>query len=185
MVARIKYKDLKRIINATKKAVKNSALSNLMMEYVELRIEEGKLTATALDGHVIVKERADVDSDCSFKCYIKPNLPKVPRFDGMCQIELLDEYAYVTIDDITKRFKQPEGMFYKISEVMDIKKQDGFRIAFNPKLLKEALETMNTNVVVLAFQKDPKAPAFIFDKENNQRLVLPVNINSELMNRNE
>lgn len=184
MKAEIEYSDLKRIIKATKKFV-GSRWAASIMQYVKLEIDGKKVTAIALDGHKIAVEKANVKNcDEPFTCLIKPELPIVKGYKGYCTIELIDCYALITIDDITKRFKQPDGEYYKTDDLLCLKNQDGFRIGFDPKKLKEALEKISEERVVLAFTDSPKAPVLIFDEKGNQRIVLPINItNSEFFYR--
>lgn len=175
MKATISSCDLKRLINSTKKFVRDNGHDHLM-PFIKVTVSQGNLTGVALDGHRIAREKISCMSDCDFDCYIKPVIPALKGCE-YCTIELIDNYAYITAGDNRTGFKQPEGEYYKTNDYFDKEKYQTFTIGFNSKYLKEALESMGEKVV-LRFG-NPRDPVYIHNagKEVRQeRIVLTITL---------
>lgn len=180
MKAEILLSDLKKIIKATKKFVGSEFKNNHLMEYVKIKVIDGKMIAIALDGHRISKETVSCNADQNFSCLIKPVIPKY-GYGNYAEIELSGNYAYISYGDSRIGFKQPEGEYYKINTMMDAENFKKYTIGFDSKLLKEALESMEGKVV-LRFG-EPKDPVLICntgDEVKQERLVLPISLRPDM-----
>ncbi|MFQ9509493.1 MAG: hypothetical protein ACLRZ7_00780 [Lachnospiraceae bacterium] len=189
MKAVLNVKSMKKLIDATKKFVSNIE-GNKLMTFIKISVSDNQITAMALDGHKISLEKAECNNDETFECYIKPVLPVTKGCDE-CEIELIDDYAYITAGDNRVGFKQPEGEFYKVDNYLDPKQYDHFCICVNATMLKQALESIKnpmSNGIVLRF-KNPTAPIYIENAGStitSQRIVFPLRCDSALerYNRN-
>lgn len=191
MLAVIDAKEFKRVIDNTKKFTDASSL-NKTMEYIYLEIDaETKiLKATALDGHKISIEYAKVvQVDESFKCFIKPNIPKVTKYDDYAYLEKIGSKLLVTIGDSITGYVQPSLEYFKVDELMEKYKTEGIvtSIYFEPKLLIEALQSVKVDgfkdYVRLDIPKNPNKQVIIRPcttiksdvvEKNNIKVVLPV-----------
>lgn len=178
MKVEISLSDLKRIIKAAKKFVCNS---NNKMNLIFIKVEGTELTATALDGHKVVREHVKVaGSDEDFSCYIKPEMPK--GIESICTIESNGQYSSVSVGDYTIRCKQPEGVFYNVDEIMDQKDFAEHYIGFNTKLLRDAINAISSEKIVI-YYKNPKAGFYIKNLGKTletEQFILPINIRSEV-----
>ena len=180
----ISLSDMKRIIKSSKKFVSDSKYidnGNIKMHLVFIEVRGQELTATALDGHKIVREHVEVaKSDGDFSCYIKPELPK--GMDFICTIESNGEYSTVSIGDYTIRCKQPVGVYYEVDKVMKPNEFTEHYIGFNTKLLRDAINAISTDKIVI-YYKDPKAGFYIKNVGKTletEQLILPINIGPEI-----
>lgn len=173
----------KRLINNTKKF-----LGYAKMQYICLEFTGDEVIATALDGYRVSKETAKIRPFVTepFKCYIKPNIPKITHQDRYAELELIDNRLLVTVGDNITGFVQPkEPPTYPVKSVIDnaIANEVKASVWVNPKLLKEALESCEVLNRYQNFVKleicGKREPIKIWygerDNENNIKLVLPVN----------
>ena len=174
----------KQLINNAKKFLG----SNDRMKYIYLEFAGDQVTATALDGYRVSRETAKIKGATeSFKCYIKPNIPKITSHDRYVTLELYGNRLLVTVGDNITGFVQPECTeFYNVESIIKNSKEDEPQASVwvDPKLLKEALESCGVvgswkSAVKLEISSDKRAPIKIWygqrDAENNLKLVLPVN----------
>lgn len=184
----------KRVINNTKKFTRNSA-SNKAMEYIYLEInaETKEIKVTATDGYKISIEYAKVkEVDESFKCFIKPNIPKITKYDINAELELLGGRLLVTVGENITGYKQPDIEYFKMDDLLKKYKLEDIvtSIYINPKLLIEALQSVKVesfyNYARLDIPKNPHHPVmvrpYIRDgsvEKNNIKLVLPVKVQQE------
>lgn len=189
MRAIIDADDFKRVINNTKKFTKTFS-GHKVMEYIYLEIDaEAKvLKASAVDGHKISIEYAKVkEVDESFKCFIKPNIPKITKHDIDAELEMVGRRLLVTVGDNITGYAQLNTQYFNVGEILKKNKPEDIvtSIYFNPKLLIEALQSVKvdglSDHVRLDIPKDPSHPVLIRPairadvvKKNNLKLVLPV-----------
>lgn len=174
--------DLKRLIDATKKFTKPDGSK---MQYIHLVADKDSMiiTATALDGYKISIEKATlIDCDESFDCLIKPSTLKYK--EAKCAgIERVDNKAYIFIGDNITGYVQPEGEYYKTSDITkQIESTEVIQtIGVSAKLLKEALESVKTDrrsCVMIDVPKDPNGLIIIRHK-GNKKAVLPVRVSND------
>lgn len=189
MKAIIDAADFKRVINNTKKFTKTLS-GHKAMEYIYLEIDaEAKvLKATALDGHKISIEYAKlIEADESFKCFIKPNIPKITKDDIAAELELVGNRLLVTVGDNITGYVQPDIQYFKVGELLEKNKPEDIvtSIYFNPKLLIEALQSVKvdkfSDCVRLDIPKNPNHHVIIRPvtnevvvEKNNTKVVLPI-----------
>lgn len=189
MKAIIDATDFKRVINNTKKFTK-TLNGHKAMEYIYLEIDADTkvLKATALDGHKISIEYTKlIEVDESFKCFIKPNIPKITKDDIDAELELVGNRLLVTVGENITGYVQPNITYFMVGELLEKNKPEDIvtSIYFNPKLLIEALQSVKVDGlndhVRLDIPKDPSHPVLIRPairadvvEKNNLKLVLPV-----------
>ena len=188
MKAIIEPKELKRIVDNTKKFIGNV---NTAMEYIHLEIDADKMTirAVALDGHRISVEYAKIrDADESFSCYIKPVIPKITKYTYQAIIELEDNKVLIQANDSIMGYVQPTIDFYDVDTVInkEMEKEIVRTIGVNAKYLKDALDSVRDNTktrdIIKIDVRNPKEPLMIrtmgyHGLPENIKLMLPVNIN--------
>lgn len=185
MKVRMDAATFKQLINNAKKFL---GVGQPKMQYIYLEFTDDQVTATALDGYRVSVETAKtLGTPEPFKCYIRPNIPKITGRDTYATLELDDNRLLVTVGDNITGFVQPEATgFYNTEKFVEDAKADEPKASVwvDPKLLKEALESCNVvnswkSAVKLEISSNKKAPIKIWygqrDAENNLKLVLPVN----------
>lgn len=189
MKAIIDAMEFKRLIDNTKRFVKNYE-SNKLMQYIYLEVnaETKEIKATALDGHRISIEYGKVkEAGESFKCYVKPMIPKITKRDMYVELELVDKKAYITVNDNIMGYLQPEGEYFKTDKLIsDLEEKPALAsIYVDAKLLEEALKS-TANAYYSKYVKveirDKKDPVIIRSKGGNIKLVLPVNVREDKEN---
>ncbi len=187
MKAKLRASDLKRIVDGTKKFLSKNNYNKLMCYiYLEVDAEKMEIKATALDGHRISVEYSRVvEVDESFKCYIKPNIPKITKHDLYAELELVDKKAYLEVGENITGYVQPEGMYYDSSKfIKDIEKESiKACVGVNVQLFKEALESVAKESKYIKIEvRNPNQAISIIPTEKslnaNRKYVLPVNIGS-------
>jgi DNA polymerase III sliding clamp (beta) subunit (PCNA family) len=192
MKARLYASEFKRLIDNTKRFVSTEYCSDGRMNwiYLEINAELKTIKATALDGRKISVEHGEIiESDESFSCYIKPNIPKICKSDRYVDLELRGNRLYAEIGDSIQGYVQPEGEYYKVNEMLEgmMKNKKTMTIGFDANLLKDALASIGKfgeriPIAVIDLY-DPKCPIIIKSgKRGNKRnikAVLPVNISYE------
>lgn len=183
MKAIIDAEDFKRIINNTKKFTRNY---DNRMSYIRLEVDTEKniIKASALDGHRVSVEYAPIkQADCSFKCFVKANIPKITKKDRAVDLELVGNKCYVTVNEYITGFKQPECEWFDTDKYIKdtLSKPVKESICVNPKLLKEALDSVGDLVCFSGVKielRDKKDPIVIIPRasifKDNIKLVLPV-----------
>jgi len=171
--------EFKRLVNGTKRFT--GITSNKASEYIYLEIDaENKIIkASACEGHEISIEYAKVkEVDVSFKCFIKPNIPKICNSDRNVEIELVDKKAYITVNENITGYKQPEQEFFKIDKLVKdtLENEITASICVDARLLKNALASIKTgwdkSCDIEIRGKDK--PIIIRTGEDNIKLVLPM-----------
>lgn len=192
---RLKGDELKAIIDATvfknlignAKAFLRNDYINKMMSYIllEVNAEAKEIKATALDGYRVSIETIPIkEADESFKCFIRPNLPKITKNDRFVELELKDNKCFVTVSENIVGFIQPEGKFWDVNKIVtDTEGKDvAASVLVDASLLKEALNSVkiegNIKNYVKIEVRDKQTPIVIrYGKgknRNNLKLVLPV-----------
>ena len=189
MRAVIKASEFKRLVDNTKKFISRYESNRLMgYIYLEVNADTREIKATALDGHRVSVEYAICyEADQSFSCHIKPAIPKITKKDCDVELELIDNKAYITVNDNIMGYKQPEGEYFKtdklISELEE--KPPAAVIYANANLLKSALESVSGladyKPIVKIEIRDKKDPIVIkkirfSEATKDIKLVLPVNV---------
>lgn len=189
MKVRLYASEFKRLIDNTKRFVSTEYCSDARMNWIYLNInaELKTIKATALDGHKISVEYGEiVETDESFSCYIKPNIPKILKSNRYVDLELIGGRLYAEIGDSITRYVQPEGEYYKVDEMLDgmMQGEKTMTIGFDANLLKDALASIGkfgerTPIAIIDLY-DPKSPIIIKSgkrgNKQNIKAVLPVNI---------
>lgn len=179
MKAVIDAKEFKRLVDNTKKFLKDYGL----MAWIFLEIEENTIKATALDGHRVSIEYAASELDEPFKCFIKPEIPKITKYDRYVELELNGDKAFVTVGDSIRGYKQPEGDYYKTDNLIDdLKaKEPVISVGVNARYLMDALKSADKKynhgvILEIRGKKEPIVVKACKDTEDNIKLVLPINI---------
>lgn len=142
MKALIDAQIFKKVIKNTKKFV-GSGSKNMSYIYLKFDADNNELTAIALDGHTISVEYAKViECDSSFRCFIKPVIPKISRYTEIVELELIDKKLFLTVDDTIMGYIQPEGEFYDTDTIIKnlLNREAKSVVGVDPKLLSKALE---------------------------------------------
>lgn len=136
--------------------------------YIEAK--KTKLTMTTCDGYKIFTDNCDIKNGDNFKV-ISP-IFKIPKeADAETIIEVDSEFITFNFGQEKHSYKIIEGEF--IDWRQHFKKENTFKIYFNPKLLQEALKGEKERVC-LEFS-DSEAPMFI----NGRKLVLPLRVKQD------
>lgn len=188
MKARISAPDFKRIIENTKRFVGLEWKGN-KFSWINLTVDCASQTikAMALDGHKVSIEYADViETDESFSCYIKPNIPKITRHDSEVEIEVSNNRLYVQAGESIMGYIQPEGEYYKVDKMLiDLQAEPKkLTIGVDANLLKDALASISDYGDRISIAKidlrGPKDAIIIRSgargKRENIKIVLPVNL---------
>jgi len=187
MKVKLRASDLKRIVDGTKRFLSKNDYNKLMCYiYLEVDAEKMEIKATALDGHRVSVEHAGVvEVDESFKCYIKPNIPKITKHDLYAELELLDKKAYLTVGEDITGYVQPGSIYYDAKKfINDVEKEPiKASVGVNVQLFKEALESVAKESRYVKIEvREPNQPISIIPTEKslsaNCKYVLPVNIAS-------
>lgn len=189
MKVKLRTSDLKRLVDGTKKFLSKND-NNKLMNYIYLVVDADKkeIKATALDGHRISFEYAQVlEVDESFSCYIRPNIPKITKYDLTAELELVDKKAYVTVGESITGYVQPEGQYFNTDRMLmdDLKKTPVVAfVGVDVALLKDALDSIPKGYkqyVKIEFRQ-PHQPIVITPtkqgEKQNQKIVLPVHLSS-------
>ena len=189
MKAIIEASEFKRLVTNTKKFVSRYASNKLMgYIYLEVNADTKEIKATALDGHRVSVEYAMCSvAEQSFSCYIKPAIPKIAKRDRYVELELIGDKAYITVDDNIMGYKQPEGEYFKVDDMIsDLEKKPPAAVIYvNAKLLKSALESVSglsdykpLVKIEIRDRKDPIVIKKIRFREATKdiKFVLPVNV---------
>lgn len=189
MKVRLRATDLKRLVDGAKKFVSRNSYNKLMTYiYLEIDAENMEIKATALDGHRVSVEYATlVDADESFKCYIKPNIPKISKSDLYAELELVEKKVYLTVGENITGYVQPEGVFFDVNKLFEDLKETPVvaSVGVRCSLLKDALDSVPKEYLgaVKIDVRQPNQPIVITstrkDMQRNCKIVLPVNIGSE------
>lgn len=176
----------KNLVGNAKAFLRNDHI-NPMMSYIllEVNAEAGEIKATALDGHRVSVETAQIkEADESFRCFIRPNIPKITKHDSYVELELNDNKCFVTVSENITGFKQPKGEFFDVKKIIsDVESKEAKASIFvDASLLKEALNSVKTIENIKGYVKieirDKHEPIVIrYGKKanrNNLKLVLPV-----------
>lgn len=191
MKAKIDAADFKRIIENTKRFVGPEWRGD-KMPWIHLTVDGLSKTvkAMALDCHKVSIEYAYiVESDESFSCYIKPNIPKITRHNDYVDIEVSNNRLYVQVGESIMGYVQPEGEYFKVdkmlSELMETPKT--LTIGVDADILKDALASISkygdaTHIAKIDL-RGPKEAIVIRSgargKRENIKIVLPVNLREE------
>jgi len=145
MEAILGAKDLKRIINATRRFVGNcSDAHRAIYQFIRLDFskEFSSVTAVAVDGFRMSIEHAvcrSVDED--FTVYVKGDIPKSSKYD-LCTVWKQADYCYLRVNDMVIGNKQPSGEFldYNATLQNSTSNPPSFRISVNGDYMLTALQ---------------------------------------------
>jgi len=183
----------KNLVNNAKAFVrKDSIYINKMLTYILVEVDSSnkEIKVIALDGHRVSMETAQIiEADESFKCFIRPNIPKITKNDSFVELELnmKDERCFVTVSESIVGYKQPQGEYFDYKKIIsDVENQEAkASILVDASLLKEALNSVKTEGNIRDYVKieirEKHLPIVIrYGKKrdrNNLKLVLPVSGN--------
>lgn len=191
MKARISATDFKRIIENTKRFTGVEwAGQKYPWIYLQIDAEAKSISATALDGHRISVEFADIEeADESFSCYIKPNIPKIKKHDQYTDLEVSNNRLLVQVGESIMGYVQPEGEYFKIDKMMRelMEQPKALTIGVDANLLKDALASISNygdRIPVAKIDlRGPKDAIVIRSgargKRENLKIVLPLNMREE------
>lgn len=189
MKIKLRAADLKQLVDGTKKFVSRNSYNKLMTYiYLEIDAESMEIKATALDGHRVSVEYATlVEADESFKCYIKPNIPKISKSDLYAELELVEKKVYLTVGENITGYVQPEGIYYDVKKLFEDLKETPVvaSVGVRCSLLKDALDSVPKDCfsVVKIDVRQPSQPIVITstrkESQRNFKIVLPVSIGME------
>lgn len=180
----------KNLVNNAKAFVrKDSIYINKMLTYILLEVDASnkEIKVIALDGHRVSMETAQIiEADESFKCFIRPNIPKITKNDSFVELELNmeNERAFVTVSESIVGYKQPQGEYFDYKKIIsDVENQEAkASILVNASLLKEALNSVKTegnirDYVKIEIREKHLLIVIRYGKKrdrNNLKLVLPI-----------
>lgn len=175
----------KTMINNTKRFTGASEIMNYI--YLEIDAEKKTIKATALNGWAVSVEHCYIkEADESFKCFIKPNIPKVTKHECYAELELVDKRLLVTIGENITGYIQPDGEFYNTEKFLSDATQTpaNASIYVSADLLKDALSSCLTNNYDKAVKieiRGKKQPIVIIPRKakENVKLVLPIMCSEE------
>lgn len=190
MKAVIDAQSLKDLVDKTKKFVSKNNY-NMMMNYIHIVVdaEKREVRAEALDGHRFSVAYCKLkQGEESFECFITPEIPKVTKHDMYAEIELDGDKAFVTVGDCIRGYRQPQGKFYDLQQIIKPENDPVVKVGFNAKLLAEALQSVKDhestrNAARLYIYSDSKAPVLIRSNEKDIAGVLPMNIDGRKWER--
>lgn len=149
MKAVLNAQEFKRIIKNTKRFIRTSCRNNELMGWIYLQVDAGSktITATALDGHRISIEYASCSAEESFNCYIKPDIPRISKFDNLVKLELDSSHLYVQAGNTKTDYVQPEGEYFPVEKMLNSIQAKTKKITFgvDADLLKDALKSVSKN----------------------------------------
>jgi DNA polymerase III sliding clamp (beta) subunit (PCNA family) len=189
--AKLDAGEFKRIIDNTKRFVGNGMTATLMQWiYLEIDAKEKVIRATALEGHRISIEYANlVEADESFTCYIRPSIPKITKYDNYAELEVSNNRLYVQVGESIMGYVQPEGQYYPVDKML--KEYQGkeklITVGINAKYLRDALDSISAYDSDKKMAKidiyDPISPVIIRTgrkgERENLKIVLPVRLRDE------
>lgn len=180
----------KNLVNNAKAFVKRDSMYiNKMLTYIFVEVDayNKEIKVIALDGHRVSMETAQIiEADESFKCFIRPNIPKITKNDLFVELELNmnDGKCFVTVSESIVGYKQPQGEYFDYKKfIRDVENQEAkASVLVNASLLKEALNSVKTQGNVVDYVKieirEKHEPIVIrYGKKrdrSNLKLVLPV-----------
>lgn len=193
MKAIIKAQDMKDLIEKTKRFVCKN-YNNTMMRYIHIVVdaEKREVRAEAVDGHRFsVAYGKLVETDESFECFITQEIPKITRCDEYVEIETDGDKAFITVGDNIRGYRQPKKPFFDILQMIETTedKEPAIKIAFNSKLLAEALQSVKDvgdkyNTARL-YLYNPAAPVLIRSNEKDVAGVMPIHIPAKKWEKDE
>lgn len=186
MKATIRADVFKTLIKNAEKFLRKDS-SNKMMNYIflEINAETMEMTAKAVDGHRVSIEKTRLEeTDCSFTCFIKPNIPKITKYDLNATVELINGKCFVQVSESIVGYVQPEGEYINLEKIINETEQKEVKahVFVDANLLKEALASVevkgNTRPYVKLEIRDKNNPVVIRygmgNQKDNVKLVLPV-----------
>ena len=183
MKAVIDAQSLKDLVEQTKRFVSKN-FNNEMMRHIHIIVdaEMQEVRAEALDGHRFsVAHCKLLNGDESFECFITPEIPKVTKYDITAEIELDGDKVFVTVGDSIRGYRQPQGKFYDMQQIIKPTAEPAIKVGFNAKLLAEALQSAkdheSTYNAVRVYVYNDKAPILVRSNEKDVVGVLPLHIN--------
>lgn len=191
MKAKLDAGEFKRIIDNTKRFVGKGMTATLMQWiYLEIDAKEKVIRATALEGHRISIEYANlVEADESFTCYIRPSIPKITKYDNYAELEVSNNRLYVQVGESIMGYVQPEGQYYPVDKML--KEYQGkeklITVGINAKYLRDALDSISAYDSDKKMAKidiyDPISPVIIRTgregERENLKIILPARLRDE------
>ena len=181
--AKIYANDFNRIIDATKKFVRNGFSSaNESHAYIRLEFssECQTVTAVAVDGYRLSIEHS-VISDCDedFTVFVKANT-RLPR-GAYAVVSVEGKEVQIRCNVFVFGYEQPKDDFMNWKEAIP-KDKPKFEIGFNGNYLLETLQAAKAScgssfksVVRLEF-RDELSPVIVRTNEDDIKLLLPVRL---------
>lgn len=168
----MEMENLKAIFDACKNFVSKDSFMPIYQQ-VQLNFANGICTAYALDSYKIIKvvvPYTDGDEGTMLVPIIK--LPKGKY------VVLSDEGDEIVFDFLGNKqtVRKIGGNFAKNPEQFLVQDNVNFRIAFNPKYLKEALDSFKDEKAVVLNFAGPSQMCVIEGSTNKKAGVLPINL---------
>lgn len=193
MKAVIKAQDMKDLVEKTRRFVCKN-YNNTIMRYIHIVVdaEKREVRAEAVDGHRFSVAYCELtDGKESFECFITQDIPKITRCDEYVEIETDGDKAFITVGDNIRGYRQPKKPFFDILQMIETTedKEPAIKIAFNSKLLAEALQSVkdvgNKYNTARLYLYNPAAPVLIRSNEKDVAGVLPIHISVEKWEKDE
>ncbi len=185
MKAVIRVKDMKDLVDKTRRFVSKN-YNNNMMRFIHIVVDADKqeVRAEAVDGNrfsvAYCKAR---EADESFDCFITPEIPKITKYDMYAEIELNGDKAFVTVGDSIRGYRQPDGTFFNLQQIINPAGEPAIKVGFDTKLLAEALQSVkdngSTHNSARLYFYNSKAPVIIRSNEKDVAGVLPLCIRAD------
>ena len=182
----------KSLIDGVKHCVSKDG-SSPILEYIQIKVKTGTITAYALDGYragrVEIKNTFPTDEE--FTCYIKPLSVKVSkRGINPVVIECTDENTFVEV--ITEYgilrygFAVPSGTFTDVEKIYENARRHDRELGFQTRYVIDALKALNRinnisggSYAVLEIKENNIQPFIIRAKNDsigNEQIIVPVRI---------
>ena len=170
--------NLKHIYDVCAGHVEKGSSYRPIAQCVQLIVENGVCTATAVNGlslgqtrvSVYITEGETVDEGT----YLIP-VVKIPKTLIPCTIENTDTEMIIDFGSVKFCEKKPSGEFIDWKRCLEMKpKEPKYAICVNPRLLINSLNSLKGETFVKIIFGEPTAPFFIESKSGNENtLVLP------------
>ncbi len=148
------------------------------LKYTRLTIQGNKLTAEGLDGYKVFKVDADIENLDGKDGYIyietMKNFKKSDEFVVITEGEKEIRIESIRGDDI-RIINKADYEFFNIKNIIKNDKPT-FKISFDPKKLRDALDAYDDNVVTLEFFGEHEQVK-ITNRLDSKSMLLPIRLN--------
>lgn len=154
--------------------IKNKSRETL--KYTRLTVKGNKLIVEGLDGYKIFKLTMDIENLSKKDGYVY--IETMKNFKKSDDIVIItEEEKEIRIESVRKNdiriFKKEDFDFFKTEGIIDNGKDPVFEISFDPKKLKDALDSYDDKVITLKFYGEVDQ-VNITNNLDSESMLLPV-----------